>query len=160
MKPLLLALALLSAPVLAAMQQAQPAPVQDVWKPAATPKGGVSWATLESTKEIQRTDKAGIIFSKPAFPASVKALDGKKVRVAGWMMPLGNGEKQAHFVLLGYPPGCPFHLHAGPTQFVEVKAAGGVPMGYDMIVVEGTLQLMGQDESGIFYRLNGARAVG
>lgn len=154
-----LAAAALSMPALAIQQGARaPAPptVEDVWQPAATPPGGTPWSLLESTREIQRTER-GVIYSRPVFPPAVQALGGKRVRVAGWMMPLQQGERQTHFVLLAYPPGCPFHLHAGPTQFVEVKAPQGVAFSYDSIVIEGTLELLGQDESGIFYRISDGR---
>lgn len=152
---------LAGAPAVAIQQGAKaPEPISPdhVWKPAATPAGGTSWALLESTREVQRTER-GVIYSRPQFPPAVQALNGKKVRVAGWVMPLQQGELQRHFVLLAYPPGCPFHLHAGPTQFVEVKTAQGVPFSYDSVVIEGTLQLLGQDESGIFYRIYDGRPL-
>lgn len=133
--------------------------VKDIWKPAATPKGGTSWRLLESTTETQRVSR-GVIYSKPAFPAAVKALAGKEIRVAGWMMPLDKAARQKRFVLLAYPPGCPFHFHAMPNQFIEVLAPAGVPLNErDPMVIAGTLQLSGQDESGIFYRLVNAKKV-
>jgi hypothetical protein len=132
--------------------------VEDIWKPAATPAGGVPWKLLESTRETTRTDAQGYVRAKPVFPAAVKALDGKRVKVAGFMMPLENAPRQGHFVLLAYPPGCPFHMHAGPTQFIEVKATTPFPVEIEKaIIVEGTLELTGEDEGGIFYRLKNAR---
>lgn len=95
---------------------------------------------------------------KPIFPPAIRALAGKRVKVAGWMMPLENGIQQKYFVLLGYPPGCPFHMHALPNQFIEVFAA--VPIRVDErnpTVISGTLELTGHDESGVFYRLRNAR---
>ena len=153
-----LSLTLIAVPAFAAMQTGKKAPVEDVWVPAATPKGGIAWKALESTKLIDRKDKSGIIYTKPAFTPAIAALNGKQVKIAGYMMPLENGAQQRHFVLLGYPPGCPFHMHALPNQFVEIKAA--VPIAVDVenvLVITGTLQLTGQDESGIFYRLVNAR---
>lgn len=157
---LLASLAILSLPFSAsqaAMQQGKKAPVEDVWKPAATPKGGVSWAVLEATKEQTRTGKDGYIYSKPLFTPAVKALAGKRIKVAGWMKPLETGTRQKHFVLLAYPPGCPFHFHAIPNQFIEVYADIPFPTNETkMFVVTGVLELTGQDESGIFYRLKAA----
>lgn len=155
--PLLAAIAL-SSPS-AAIQVMGKARIEDVWKPAKTPPGGTSWQLLAQTRLIDRTDpRDGVIYTKPAFPPAVKALAGKQVKVAGWMMPLENKTRQTHFVLLGYPPGCPFHFHAMPNQFVEVHAATPVPVDEaKMLVMTGTLQLTGQDESGIFYRLVNAR---
>jgi uncharacterized protein len=156
-KPLIIALTLLAVPAAAAMQQGGRAPVEDVWKPAATPRGGVSWAVLESTKETTRKDDKGFIRSKPVFTPAVRALAGKRIRVAGWMMPLEPGRTQRRFVLLAYPPGCPFHFHAMPNQFIEVLAASPVPTNeVKMLTISGTLELTGQDESGIFYRLKGS----
>jgi hypothetical protein len=132
--------------------------VEDVWKPASTPQGGVSWKVLEATGETTRKDAQGYIVSKPKFTAQVKALAGKRIKVAGWMMPLETGAKQKHFVLLGYPPGCPFHFHAAPNQFVEVYADTPFQTSETRVfVVSGVLELTGYDESGIFYRLRQAR---
>jgi len=133
------------------------ADLKDIWKPAPTPRGGVSWQLLESTRETTRKAADGYIRSKPVFPEAVKALNGKRVRVAGFMMPLENASRQKHFVLLGYPPGCPFHTHALPNQFIEVRADTPFPVEIEQaIVVEGLLELTGADESGIFYRLKAA----
>lgn len=135
-------------------EKAVPPELEDIWKPAETPKDGVSWALLESTKEIQRTDDEGYIVSKPNFSEDVKALEGSAIKVAGWMMPLESGQEQKHFVLLGYPPGCPFHFHAGPTQFIEVRT--NIPIQtqiWDPIIIEGTLTLTGYEETGVFYQI-------
>ena len=152
-----LSLASLSAtPVIAAMQPG--GQVKDVWKPAATPKGGISWKILEATQERTRKDSEGYILSKPVFTKQVRSLEGKRIKVAGWMMPLDTGSKQKHFVLLGYPPGCPFHFHALPNQFIEVYADKPFPTNETrVLVVSGVLELTGQDESGIFYRMKAAR---
>ncbi len=133
-------------------------PAEDIWKPAPTPKGGVSWKTLEATGEKTRRDEQGYILSKPLFTPTVKKLNGKRIKVAGWMMPLDNGSTQKRFVLLGYPPGCPFHFHAAPNQFIEVLA--DTPFKTDEVnahVVSGVLELTGYDESGIFFRLKAAK---
>ena len=155
----LMTFGLVTGPAHAALQrQARPtAPTEAVWQPADTPPGGVAWSLLESTKEITRTDAKGFIRSKPVFPPGVKALDGKVVKVAGYMMPLQNGTLQKHFVLLAYPPDCPFHLNPTPMQFIEVKSAAGLGFDYRVKVIQGTLQLAGQDEGGIFYRIWDAR---
>ena len=140
------------------MQTRDAAPVENIWKPATTPKGDTSWKLLEATGETTRKDKQGYTLSKPVFTPQVKSLAGKRIKVAGWMMPLENGGKQKHFVLLAYPPGCPFHFHALPNQFIEVYADTPFPTNQSRVfVVSGMLELTGQDESGIFYRMRGAK---
>jgi len=128
-------------------------PSESVWKPAPTPPGGIAWSVLESTKEVTRLDENKLIRSKPVFPAPVKALAGKRIKVNGYMLPLGKGAKQTHFVLLAYPPDCPFHLNPAPTQFIEVKVATPMAMDYNVRTSEGTLTLGGSDEQGIFYKI-------
>lgn len=152
----LLPLALIASGLMS--QTPGPPGIKDIWQPARTPPGGVPWTLLESTRVIDRRDANAMIFSRPAFPASVTALAGRRVIVAGYMMPLDPAAGQKHFVLLGYPPGCPFHLHAMPNQFVEIYAAAPIPLDeVNRTVLSGTLRLTGQDESGIFYRLDDAR---
>ena len=136
------------------IQQGGGGAVTDIWKPAKTPAGGIPWTLLESTRVIDRHDANAMVFSRPAFPPAVTALAGKHVIVSGYMMPLDATAGQKHFVLLGYPPGCPFHLHALPNQFVEVYARTPIPLDdVNPTVLAGTLRLTGQDESGVFYTL-------
>ena len=59
-----LSLTLIAVPAFAAMQTGKKAPVEDVWVPAATPKGGLGWKVLETTRLIDRKDKSGIIYTK------------------------------------------------------------------------------------------------
>lgn len=153
------ALGLAAAPAHAFQRQtARPAaPTEAVWKPADTPPGGIAWALLESTKEMIRTDAKGYVRSKPLFPPGVQALDGKVVKVSGYMMPLQSVTLQKHFVLLAYPPDCPFHLNPNPMQFIEVKAPAGLGFDYRVKTIQGTLRLGGHDESGIFYRIHDGR---
>ncbi len=89
----------------------------------------------------------------------MQALRGKTVKVSGYMMPLQNGKTQTHFVLLAYPPDCPFHLNPAPMQFIEVKTSKPIAFDYGVKTVEGTLQLMGEDEGGVFYRIYDGRGA-
>jgi hypothetical protein len=154
-----IALLAVAAPSLAITPQ-QPArplkPSESVWQTAPTPKGGTPWSLLESTKETTRLDSNKLIRSKPVFPPAVKALAGKRIKVSGYMLPLQNSEKQTHFVLLAYPPDCPFHLNPAPMQFIEVRSKTPVPVSHDVQTIEGRFSLLGEDEGGIFYRMTEA----
>ena len=96
---------------------------------------------------------------KPVYPATVKSLAGKRVKINGYMLPLGKGASQSHFVLLAYPPDCPFHLNPGPQQFIEVKVSSAVPMNYDVRTIEGTLELAGGDGAGVFYKIRDGKEM-
>lgn len=141
-----------------AQRSAGSKPTESIWVPAPTPPGGTSWAVLESTKEIQR-QQSGTIYSKPDFSPRVKALNGKRIRVNGYVMPLQNAARQSHFVLLAYPPDCPFHLDPAPTQFLEVRVVKAIAVNSNVRTIEGVLTLAGADESGIFYKLTNATEV-
>ncbi len=160
-KPVLLALfiaAMLTSPV-QAQRTAGLRPAETVWQPAATPPGGVSWALLESTEEITQ-ERSGLIYSKPRFPARVRALAGKTIKVSGYMLPLQSGSRQSHFVLLAYPPDCPFHLNPAPDQFIEIRVSRAVGVDENSVrTFEGKLVLSGEDESGVFYKMVEGREV-
>ncbi|WP_310475635.1 DUF3299 domain-containing protein [Sandarakinorhabdus sp.] len=141
----------------AALAQTATKPSESIWKPAPTPPGGVAWAVLEAAKEDPAAAKAGAM--KPLYPATVKSLAGKRVKINGYMLPLGKGANQSHFVLLAYPPDCPFHLNPGPQQFIEVKVASAIPMNYDVRTIEGTLQLAGGDGAGVFYKISDGKEM-
>lgn len=133
-------------------------PGEQVWTPAATPAGGTPWSVLESTKEIQRLD-AGMIYSKPAFSPAVKNLSGKRIRVNGYVMPLETKAQQGHFVLLAYPPDCPFHLNPAPNQFIEVRVTTPIAVNDNVRTIEGTLVLGGADENGVFYQMINGKEI-
>ncbi len=141
----------------AALAQTATKPSESIWKPAPTPPGGVAWAVLEAATEDPAAAKAGAM--KPLYPATVKSLAGKRVKINGYMLPLGKGANQSHFVLLAYPPDCPFHLNPGPQQFIEVKVASAIPMNYDVRTIEGTLQLAGGDGAGVFYKISDGKEM-
>lgn len=162
MSPRIMLVAVLGAALLAPTAHAQTAksdlkPSEAIWKPAPTPPGGVAWQVLETAKEDPAAAKAGAV--KPVYPATVRSLAGKKVKINGYMLPLGKGASQSHFVLLAYPPDCPFHLNPGPQQFIEVKVSSPVAMNYDVRTIEGTLELAGNDGSGVFYKIRDGKEM-
>lgn len=80
-----------------------------------------------------------------------------RVRASSRKLPLAAVAR----LLLGYPPGCPFHFHAAPDQFIAVLSPEGVPTDEARVrTVTGVLEPTGQNEGGIFYRLRDARAGG
>ncbi|MFN7176289.1 MAG: DUF3299 domain-containing protein [Thermaurantiacus sp.] len=148
---------LASAPAMAFRAGGDLPPQDYIWRPAATPRGGVSWTVLENVGVREERSKEGWIIPRPRYTPQVRALAGQRVRVAGFMMPLENSATQRHFVLLAYPPGCPFHLHANANQFIEVKADRPFRVELERpTIVSGVLELIGDREPGIFYRMTGA----
>ncbi len=129
-----------------------------VWEPAPTPEGATSWELFQSTREIEEERDDGL-YILPGYPDALVALDGETVRVNGYMMPLQNAERQTYFVLMAFPPDCPFCMTAGPANLIEVRAEPGIAHSYEAMVIEGRLELLYEDESGLFFRLADARRI-
>lgn len=107
-------------------------------------KGGVFGVAAED----DTPGKFEVVFSK-----DVKKLDGKAIKVAGFMMPIEQRETHKRFMLSAVPPGCPFCLPGGPNSIIEVFPK--TPMKYttDAIVMNGTMSLLKDDPSGFYYRM-------
>jgi uncharacterized protein len=75
------------------------------------------------------------------------------------MMPLEESRTQRRFLLMAYPPSCPYCLDVGSQYFIEVLSPGGVPHSYDAFVIEGKFELIEKDENGLYYRLRNAKLV-
>lgn len=130
-----------------------------------TPKDALNWKQLGKTKiiNIETKDSDGLDYQyyKPDFPADVKALDGQKITIKGFMFPLDETEDQKSFLFGPFPLNCPFQYHVQSNLVIEVHADNHpVAFTYDPVTLEGTLELVSEDkENGTFYRLKDARAV-
>ena len=126
---------------------------------AAAAQEIASWETLVDVtyERVEREEGTRIV---PQFSADIEKLDKKKVRVQGYMIPLGYEEKQQHFLVSAWPgDGCFFHLPGGPESVVEIKASEAADFTYDIITVEGTLSVLRDDLYGLLYRLEDARVT-
>jgi uncharacterized protein len=111
-------------------------------------KGAVAWSLLSRTAIRKVDGKLG-----PGFPAALRPLDGRTVKVQGYVLPLEAGQVHKRFLLSAWSPSCPFCLTAGPEAMVEVKAKTAVKYSLEPVVVQGRLELLENDPSGMFYRL-------
>lgn len=129
------------------------------------PEGGTDWKVFGTTKEIQIETKTDdgyeLVYSKPEFAPEVKALDGQKVIIKGYMFPLDGTEQQRNFLFGPFPLSCPFRYHVGPPLVFEVHAAENpVIFDYDPITITGILELVPDDpEYNVFYRLKEAKQL-
>jgi uncharacterized protein len=110
--------------------------------------GFTSWRLLAQVELVKQNSKL-----LPTFAQSINALDGKVVRVQGFMMPLDIGDKQRRFLLVAAPPHCTFCLPAGPDAMIEVRAKSDVRYGFDAVSLSGKLQVLKDDPAGLYYRL-------
>jgi uncharacterized protein len=112
-------------------------------KPGFTP-----WRTLG---QVELAKQAGKL--RPVFASAVTALNGKAVKVEGFMIPLDIGDKQKRFLLVAAPPHCSFCLPAGPDAMIEIRAKSNVRYGFEAVSLSGTLQVLNDDPAGLYYRL-------
>ncbi len=98
------------------------------------------------------------------FPEEILALDGQRVAIDGFMMPIDwvpGSREVAAFILSPYPPGCHFGNVPRMDEYIEATVEGeaGVPwLAYRAIRVIGTLEVGEEiDDYGYvmsIYRLN------
>jgi uncharacterized protein len=143
----LAAAALLGLTLLAGRVAAQ-APHDPMTSMLPDAKGAVPWSLLSKTA-IRKIDGK----LAPDFPSELRALNGKNVKLQGYVLPLEAGQTHRHFLLSAWSPSCPFCLTAGPEAMVEVKARGAVKYVLEPVVVQGRLQLLDNDPGGMFFRL-------
>ncbi len=114
----------------------------------------VAWSVLT---DVQTQVKNKRIV--PVFPAPVSAMNRKKLRLQGFMMPLNPGEEQNHFLLASVPLTCSFCTVGGPESMVEVRTQKPVKYSLGAVVVEGQFHVLGNDPMGMYYRITDAVGV-
>jgi hypothetical protein len=114
----------------------------------------VPWTLLTAVKTKVEKNKVLPIFGKEQL-----ALNQRKQRIQGFMMPLEPGEKQRHFLLSSVPLTCSFCTPGGPESMIEVKAKTPVRYTMEPVTVEGTFAVLNDDPYGLYYRVTDAVAV-
>ena len=97
-----------------------------------------------------------------SYPESLKAKNGTKVRIRGFMYPLEAGETHTYFLLSALPPSCPFCLPTSARGLVEVSCDEGVRYTLEPVLLEGRFELQEDDDAlgtGLHYRLSNARSA-
>jgi uncharacterized protein len=151
MKTSILVVGLLIAFPAAAQHQAPPGVDPGLFKPLPERNDVVSWRLLSQVELVKQKDRY-----VPQFAKDVAALDQKQVKVQGFIMPLQMGDKQSHFVLTAMPQTCAFCMPGGPESMVEVKSKTPVKYTFEPVVLTGTLSVLKDDPTGVFYRLTDA----
>lgn len=134
-----------------AQHQVPPGMDPSQFKPLPDRSDVVSWKLLAQVELVRQKDRY-----VPQFARDVAALDRKQVKVQGFIMPLQMGDKQSHFVLTAMPQTCSFCLPGGPESMVEVKSKTPVKYTFEPVVLTGTLSILKDDPTGVFYRLTDA----
>lgn len=142
-----------TAPALAASGAGYHDP-RSAFKPLVERDGVLSWQLLASV--TSKVERAKIV---PTFAPAVQSLNGKTVKVQGFMLPLEPVEKQRHFLLSAVPTTCSFCVPAGPEGLIEIRTRTPVRFTVDALTLEGKLAVLSDDQYGLFYRVTDAAAA-
>lgn len=115
--------------------------------PAADPNGVVSWGTLARVKHRTVNGHVEHYVSK-----AVSALDDRKVKLRGFLIPVKRGERHSHFLLSASPRTCFECWAPGPEGWVEVIAEVPVEDTYGQIVISGRFLVLGGRDD-LHYRM-------
>jgi hypothetical protein len=119
------------------------------------PKDVVPWSLLTAYEYQQGLE---------GLPPEVKALDGKKVTLRGYLLPLLEWDDIHEFMLVGNHMSCCFGMPAGISGQVQVvlgKKERGLFNTNEMLEVKGTFRVVETKDQGILvsiYRLDEAAA--
>ena len=114
----------------------------------------VPWSLLTDVKTEVKNRRI-----LPVYTPAVTALNQKTLRLQGFMLPLGPGEQQTHFILASVPPTCSFCSPGGPESMVEVLTRSPVKYSLNAVVVEGKFHVLQNDPYGQYYRITEAVSV-
>lgn len=110
--------------------------------------GVIPWHTLSKVTLVQRNGKPVLRFGD-----GIQALDGKQVKLRGYITPLQLGAGQEHFLLSTKPPSCAFCVPAGPDEMVEVFSKTPVRYSLEPVTIAGRFAVLDHDPDGLLYRM-------
>jgi hypothetical protein len=118
-----------------------------------------TWKTLSKiTLEKRFDDVLNYEIEYPIFSDVVKKLNGTKISVEGWMIPLDELRGENYFVLSSLPfANCFFCGGAGPETVMEVFSKDKIDYTEKRIIVTGTLTINADDPLRLMYILKEAR---
>jgi len=115
----------------------------------------VAWSLLTDVKtEVKSGSKGKRVV--PVYPPEVRALNQRRLKLHGFMLPLEPGENQRHFLLASVPLTCSFCTPGGAESLVEVRTKTPVKYRLEAVVVEGKFHVLDNDPYGLYYRLSEA----
>lgn len=89
----------------------------------------------------------------------VKAMQGKILKIKGFMLPLDGLERSRHFLLGVNTPVCFYHPPGEPNEVIDVKSVKPVLWSEKPITIEGQFSLINNGEMGVFFALNQANLI-
>ena len=119
------------------------------------------WSALTDVTFISKVDSAnGYEIESPIFGGKVLALEGKRIELRGYIVPLEEMQGHKYFVLSSLPYNvCFFCGGAGPETVAEVYLKNEIAYTDDAISISGILHLNPTDPLHLMYILKDAEIV-
>lgn len=111
------------------------------------------WTTLGKAK-ITLDENKGTYDA--TLTDEIKKLDGQKISISGFILPLETTETFKHFLLSKRTPTCFFCPPGEPNEIIEVFTDKPVPWDEDLVVIDGTFALTKNADMGIFFKMTDA----
>lgn len=120
----------------------------------------VVWAVLYAVEYEKGNDHLGA-FEKPVFGSKIKALEGKKIVLPGYMVPFESGLSAQDFMLSSLPlNACFFCGVGGPETVIQVRLLKPARYLDKPVEVRGRLRLNDRDPDSMIYILEEAELLG
>lgn len=94
---------------------------------------------------------------RAAFSPTMAKMEGVRIAIRGYVLPIEANTRTAHFVLTRRSTGCPFCPPNEPTEAIEIFALKPFEYTQGIVSVEGRLHLIRRSEQGLFYRIEQAK---
>lgn len=119
------------------------------------------WKLLEDVHYKNREEATtGFTITYPEFGEKVKKLEGKKITLKGFIVPLDELTGKNRFVLSSLPFNiCFFCGGAGPETVIEVYSQEQIDYTDDLIWIEGIFQANPSNPEKLMYLLKEARLI-
>jgi hypothetical protein len=129
---------------------------QDLVPPHASQSMPGTWDVLNRV-EVNNTASGGFVAT---FAKEIKELEGKKIELKGYMIPITQTAQHSYFILSALPANaCFFHGEGGPGTVIEVNSLKPVAHSYDRIVMRGILRLNKDNDEHMVFILDKAEMV-
>lgn len=114
------------------------------------------WKSLSKISYKKEYDELmGFKIDKPVFSDAIKAMEGKTIKLKGYIIPVEGYKSHKEFIFSAFPYSmCFFCGGAGPESVMEVTAKEPVKYTTESITLQGTLRLNSDDINRLMFKID------
>lgn len=116
------------------------------------------WKSLSKISYKKEYDELmGFKIDKPIFSDAIKAMDGKTIKLKGYIIPVEGYKSHKEFIFSAFPYSmCFFCGGAGPESVMEVESKEPIKYTAESIILQGTLRLNSDDINRLMFKMDNA----